>query len=100
MASKQWWLLDWVSLYSFLPACFALERGFFEATSQVSVDGIPEELHQTERKGEMARWVMLEMLEVERPTVVVADLVHWVGRATGLAVFNLNHMALNEEVEG
>ena len=43
---------------------------------------------------------MLEMLEVERPTVVVADFVHWVGRATGLAVFNLNHMALNEEVEG
>ena len=43
---------------------------------------------------------MLEMLEVERPTVVVADLVHWVGRATGLAVFNPNHMALNEEVKG
>ena len=43
---------------------------------------------------------MLEMLEVERPAVVVADLVHWVGRATGLAVFNLNHVALNEEVEG
>ena len=66
----------------------------------MSVNGIPEEFHQAKGNGERARWVMLEMLEVERPTVVVADLVHWVGRATGLAVFNLNHMALNEEVEG